>query len=305
MFLFPFDRPIMHPDVYLIYKTDRIFSDNHIEPDYICFNENMCQNHTWPILSLLNRTCVPWFDFSPTVYLKNHWDIFMLDLRQRFHFCFFPVVDIKHQELLFNCGQSFFMSKHRLNDNFIDCHMGTDEIAQRDTCSLNLANRFRCRTSQTQCIPRLHLADGIRDCVDGSDERPSYTCVSFPIEAGCKWKRGSLEVSTEFFFYYLCDGFHDVRIGNTTDEDNCPSSWISRCNSTFNRCDGYWSCRDGRDELGCPSNTKEACKNETKFYCMDRKTSQFVCHLPELAGDGHEDCIGAIDERVGGFCQQT
>ena len=45
------------------------------------------------------------------------------------------------------------------------------------------------------------------------------------------------------------------------------------------------------------------CNNKQQFYCTNRTTKQIECYSSSMAGDGHEDCLGAIDERIGGFCQ--
>ncbi|CAF1371230.1 unnamed protein product, partial [Adineta steineri] len=183
--------------------------------------------------------------------------------------------------------------------------MGIDELEERDTCVLNLANRFQCQTDKAECIPRLYLSDGFNDCKDGSDESLFFSCQSHSSEVGCKWRRGSLDLSTQFQFPHLCDGFVVIKIENITDEDDCPSSWINQCNSSWTRCDGYWHCRDGRDELQCPPVQHYPCKNKEQFYCMNRTTGQFACYSSHLAGDGREDCVGALDERVSGYCHRT
>ena len=90
-------------------------------------------------------------------------------------------------------------------------------------------------------------------------------CGSDIFEAGCKWKQGSLEATSVFQFVKLCDGFVDFTIDNTTDEENCLSSWIHNCNSSLTRCDGQWHCRDGHDEIHCPLNSFDPCKNNQQF----------------------------------------
>ncbi|CAF0927239.1 unnamed protein product [Adineta ricciae] len=305
MFFFPAEHPIVYPNVQLLYKTKRIFSSDNVQPDYICFDALKCQYHNWSMITLFNRTCSPWNNFNKIMFSKDSWHMMIFSIQQIFISCTIPSIESKNDDRLFECGQSFFISKHRLNDGYVDCYMGIDEYQERDTCALNLANRFQCQTDKTQCIPRLFLSDGIEDCMDGSDENSLYPCSSYPVEAGCKWKRGSLNITVNFRFLQLCDGFISIKIDNMTDESNCLSTWIDQCNSSWTRCDGYWHCRDGRDELNCPPIPQYPCKNKEEFYCMNRTTRTFVCYPSHLAGDGHEDCVGAIDERVGGYCHQT
>jgi hypothetical protein len=44
---------------------------------------------------------------------------------------------------------------------------------------------------------------------------------------------------------------------------------------------------------------------DQNFACVNRASGQLECYSFEMAGNGIEDCVGAIDERVGGFCHVT
>jgi hypothetical protein len=304
IFFFPAEHDIAYPSVKFVYKTKREFSPNFINPDYICFDTFTCQNHPWPIVTISNMTCSSWNDvFNSSSFSKNNWDDLIISIRQIFASCLLPNKDWSNDKRLFNCGQSFFISKHRLNDGYRDCYDSNDEMKDRNICQLNLANRFQCKTSQTECIPRLFLMDEIQDCTDKSDESSFYRCASLPFEAGCKVKRGTLEGTTSFQFDKLCDGLLDYSENNITDEDNCPSSWLNPCYSSLTNCDHYWHCKNGRDELNCSSVQFNPCRDKEQFYCINETNEQFVCYSSELAGDGHADCVGAIDERVQGFCR--
>jgi len=308
MFFFPAKHYIAHPAVRFVYKTNRDFSTGSIDPDYVCFDVIVCKDHHWPIVTILNETCSAWNKFLHLLPYSTYtytWDDLIFSVRQIFAACFLSDKKTAHNDLLFNCSQSFFISKHRLNDGYKDCLYYNDEVEQRNVCALNLANRFQCKTGKKECIPRLLLSDSIKDCTDGSDENAFYICTVGIFEAGCKWKRGSLEATASFAFYRLCDGFVDFSEDNATDEESCHSSWIHNCNSSLTRCDGQWHCRDGHDELHCPLNPFNPCKNNQQFYCVNKTNGQFVCYSPDLAGDGHEDCVGALDERVGGYCHLT
>jgi hypothetical protein len=214
--------------------------------------------------------------------------------------------------LIHRCASSsIHISKHRLNDDYIDCAHGDDESIEHDTCSLNLADRFQCISDQPpRCIPRVYISDDHIDCEDRSDESQFFSCNS-PADLGCKWKRGTIKSIGNIEFTYVCDGFIHVSRNNITDETDCPSTWIHNCNSSFTRCDGYWHCRDGHDELGCEDLILISdpyyyqCMKDLQFYCVNQTDLKLVCYPPGLAGDGKEDCIGGIDERVGGFCHMT
>ncbi|CAF3588325.1 unnamed protein product [Rotaria sordida] len=62
----------------------------------------------------------------------------------------------------------------------------------------------------------------------------------------------------------------------------------------YARCDGYWSCSDGRDENNC-SRTK--CHSGT-YACVSPINYTVICLSAEQVNDGKEvDCLGAADEQ--------
>jgi hypothetical protein len=304
-FLFPAERPIAHPSVYLVYNANRSF-EHSVTPDYICYNAFACQGVFQPTILKLNLSCNQWKEImNYSEYTNQNWTNLVFHIRQTFFSCLLPKPKSVSNSL-FNCGP-VLISKHRLNDGHVDCANNEDERRSHDTCSLGATQRFQCSRNSDRCIPRTQLFDYIRDCSDGSDESKFYSCNA-PDDYGCRWRRGTLQFSNYVDFSRLCDGFLDVQIGNETDELECPSIWKKTCNSTFNRCDFYWQCQNGHDELTCkytidlPPIHKE-CLKKNQFYCRNRTTGQLECYPPELSGDGHEHCIGAVDERVGGYCQ--
>jgi hypothetical protein len=98
---------------------------------------------------------------------------------------------------------------------------------------------------------------------------------------------------------------------NGTDETDCGDFWCLPLPSI--RCNGYWECSDGRDELNCSLDSlnglaKSAKLLHTLYHC--EVTEHFCLHVSNRSGnlsrscisasyvgDGHVDCWGASDER--------
>ena len=306
--LFPFEQPIAHPSVQFIYTTNRSF-ENSIMPNYICYDSVLCQHIYSPTVFKLNRTCNHWYEIlNSSNNSQQQWSTLVHAVHEAFDPCILPR-STQHANL-FSCGNHALVSKYRMNDDFIDCSNGHDEIVNHNTCELTSNTRFRCEKEVNRCIVRRKLLDTKLDCSDVSDEDKNYQCLNRD-DFGCRWKRGSLGSFFYFTFAYLCNGFVHAEVNNDTDESDCLSTWVNDCNSTFARCDRHWHCRDGRDELRCDYSAIGSdypfyhnCSKNEQFYCINKTGIQLDCLPTSLAGDNVEHCVGATDERVGGFCQK-
>ncbi len=83
-FIFPAEKPIAHPFVSFIYKTNRSF-EYPITPDFICYDPRACQMHFKPTtIKFGNRSCNLYHEI-----MSNHtysavffWDKLIFDIRQ-------------------------------------------------------------------------------------------------------------------------------------------------------------------------------------------------------------------------------
>ena len=76
---------------------------------------------------------------------------------------------------------------------------------------------------------------------------------------------------------------------NHTDETDC-DQWP--CSNYYTRCDGFWSCADGKDEKNC---TEQMCPSNS-YPCVSRYNFTLRCLPANQVNDGHIDCFGSLDE---------
>ena len=189
----------------------------------------------------------------------------------------------KDSKLLFHCPSSTkYISKHRLLDGVRDCGGGEDETYEK-SCDLTDKYRFKCH-SEERCFVSAMVGDQTDDCVDKSDEMNS------PLQTS----------HTKYSFQTFCDGFVDFTTlithgSGESDETNC-EYWP--CSNTYTRCDGFWNCPNGIDELNCSLTTN--CQ-PTEHLCISPITYNLTCVHIDRVNDGQVDCLGGTDER--GYCR--
>ncbi|CAF1386739.1 unnamed protein product [Adineta steineri] len=264
---------LLHDHIRFAYFTNQTIIRRRTEvqslPDYICYSLERC-----PFLKFSfhynGSVCASLLDLS----VKS-----LLEIDLLFRTCPSNSSTVNRTDLawktLFQCPTTEkFIAKFRLMDGTIDCYEHVDE-KNIDTCSLMQKDRFEC-SSEKKCLWPINVYDGIYDCLLGEDEK--------------------LVPKTLLDFDRMCDGLRHLSPDsdhgqNETDETNC-EQWP--CNNRYTRCDGFWSCLNGEDELGCPSSSP--CFNGT-FPCMQAPNWSFTCLSRSRINDGIIDCLGSADER--------
>ena len=181
------------------------------------------------------------------------------------HFC--PNSSYFHCEHSLKCILS-----DRVSDGTADCLFREDE--QFDACQWNDSKRFSCESDPGICLLPVAMGNGLPDCPQGEDEIYSYT----------------RDLVRLLPFSMLCNNQDDNELlrfdREETDETHC-EGWP--CVNPYTRCDGYWHCANGIDELNCSysrcSGNKHECRNEDSIihYClpMAHLFDQYLTHCED------------------------
>ena len=252
-------------------------------PNYLCYNADICGDYLPVTIHWNNLTCrgSDEFELEGLKSLPSSLTIDILTdiIKHQFHPCLIVPDEINHcnYSSMYQCEKSRkCISKSRLVDAVRDCPLNDDETFEH-SCSLP-DTRFRsfCLVQEKKlCIAPYLNTDETRGCQKEADETGN---VPIPYD-------------TEMYFSKLCDGKTDLKAmtihgRNETDETNC-EQWP--CNNTYTRCNGFWSCKDGADEVNCPV---------LHHSCIFPDNPMELSCLPiNRSSDGIGDCLGATDER--------
>ena len=267
LFQFPVNPIVLGHVRFMYYNNHSDVSISEVlPPDLVCFDFQLC-DFLEPTFRYGDRHCQP-FDQILSHNTTDYVTLLQLTA-QYFRLCSsrYPVsTDVKP---VAHCctNSSKCISKHRLVDLIQDCPQSDDE-KYLGSCRLNQTDRFLCNDVDMKCYAPIH------------DTRM------------CQQKQK--QNHTQIFFHQLCDGVDNfVRQTSEgqshTDETDC-ESWP--CSNLYTRCDDYWNCPNGEDELNC---IRSNCSPGLR-PCISPIDYQLTCLSQKYVQDGKIDCLGASDE---------
>ncbi|UJR17411.1 hypothetical protein I4U23_004306 [Adineta vaga] len=240
---------------------------NILLPDIIYYGQSFW-NFISPTFHYDNMTCL--YRHQLNLSKTDNYEEFTLAIKDYFRGCLTTTNDQFQLDSSLYCCQnsSKCISKHRLLDGILDCHMGDDETYNL-SCSLNDSFRFKCDKNDNQCYSPLVNSD---------------VC-----------KRHVKTNINEINFQDFCDGiddffFQEIHGKHYTDETECNSYWP--CNNIYTRCDQRSACSNGEDEENC---IDSKCPSYS-HPCISMENLTVICLSVEHINDGTIDCLGASDE---------
>ena len=146
---------------------------------------------------------------------------------------------------------------------------------------------FKCDTTN-ECIPFLFFENGMCHCSTYDNDLCDDEGFNFYDKLS----------KMDFLFLLTCNNITnlppiEIDGKNYTDETEC-DRWP--CNTIYTRCDNYWNCLDGADEVDCDHQPRLLNCSLNNHVCLSSQTGKLICLPIEKANDGNVDCIGAMDE---------
>ena len=267
-------------------------------PRYVCYNDQLCDGlySNRSLISFNNATCRRSADFPLTfnsyAIARSDWyQMYIAPLSGLFDQCnkiIYNRTTNCDSSTMYQCiNSSKCISSHRFCNALIDCPYKDDENCSpiNGSCSIFGLGTFLGCTRRNISFPLVFLNDGI--CTCGFDE---YNLCDDEVTE-------SRYIRKHISFPTICDGFTElipvlIDGRKETYETDC-ESW--QCNNTYTRCDGFWNCFNGADEVDCDTSPLINCSSH-HHICVSPNTSQFMCLPPKNANDGRTDCLGGTDE---------
>ncbi|CAF1318013.1 unnamed protein product [Adineta steineri] len=263
--------PVLYGHVKFIYHPKQIDNINgtlSLKPDYICYDEQLCDFLT-PTFRYETLTCRSGDQMNLTMNAKlTTWKSIIDSIKPYFDGCItqhYHIIDSPHSSLYHCMNSSKYISKYRILDGISDCFLKDDEQALSElSCSLNQSSQFQC-PNEKQCRSRFF---------------PTSIC-SFPIQVNYD----------NILFYKICDRIMDLPMmvidgRNHSDETDC-ESWP--CNNINTRCDGFRNCVDGEDEKNCT----QLITIKHILFCISPHNYTMKCLPVDQVRGGAVDCFRA------------
>ena len=270
----------------LIFSNQSFLPDQLRLPEYVCYDEKRCAYFP-PTERFANGwTCRSLHDTGlENIETYYYFEQLLQQIKERFRMCsIFPLeTDYCNHSIMYSCENSTkCISRNRLLDGMRDCPLDDDETFN-NSCSLpDRDHRFKCSNDPNeQCFASLIIRDRKKNCPSGEDE----------LSEKLQWQ------TKHIYFPTICDGKTDllpvwIDERNETDETEC-QHWP--CDNAYTRCDQFWLCENGADEVNCPPSTCPA----RQHSCINPNNSSQISCLPlNQSGDGFDHCLGGTDERT-------
>ena len=308
--------PLAFGHVYVGYfKQTNLYSYRR-KPDLVCYDEQHCQNlqsNNITLFTYNNRTCRRIED-SPIKFSSSGRFISTLQEQIKSIRTYFRQCNIISYENIDNDTNPFmYRCKHTTQyipiqyvcDRGSDCPDSDDENCTLidGVCSPMESDLLHKCLLNNECISLFNFNDGTCDCPSDSnleicEDETLSLCQQSPYHVCSTYGTNNI-VSKIIIFSTICDGFQEllpiiIDGMNHTDETEC-EFW--QCNNTYTRCDGYWNCLNGADEVDCNQNPLIKCPLN-HHICVEPGTFDLICLPLVKANDRRIDCLGAIDEPI-------
>ncbi|CAF1037002.1 unnamed protein product [Adineta ricciae] len=268
-FLAP-DFPIWHSHVKYGYFSNQTIKKIGNLPHFVCYNETLCP-HIASTFMLENSTCLHVNQSDPEA-IDTVYDIFRSCDNT---FQTGDEVSCTDSTMVRCAKTNRCIPKRRIMDGVVDCYHAFDESLSIDSCALNDQYRFPC-TSEQKCLAPILVDDKKIHCNNREDET-SLMGVARDIH--------------KLPFIAFCDGKNDLlSVNNETEETHC-EAWP--CANAYTRCNQYWNCPNGIDEVNCSSVSSCPVNHHP---CLLPHTHKMGCLHIDRVEDGIMDCLGATDE---------